>query len=42
MEYVAKVDQLPSGFCDREKALAIQLDAAASMLNIKMRGLLII
>ena len=34
--------KLPSRFCDNEKAFIIQLDAAASMLKIKMRGLLII
>jgi DNA repair protein RadC len=34
--------KLPLGFCDHEKALIIQLDAAASMLKIQMRGLLVI
>jgi predicted ATPase with chaperone activity len=34
--------KLPSPFCDQEKAFIIQLDAAASMLKMKMRGLLII
>jgi len=34
--------KLPSRFCDQEKAFIIQLDAAASMLKIKMRGLLVI
>jgi|GEM_PF-2192050 len=34
--------KLPSGFCDQEKAFIIQLDAAASMLKMKMRGLLVI
>lgn len=34
--------KLPSRFCDREKAFIIQLDAAASMLKLKMRGLLIV
>jgi DNA repair protein RadC len=34
--------KLPSRFCDQEKAFVIQLDAAASMLKIKMRGLLLI
>ena len=34
--------KLPSRFCDQEKAFVIQLDAAASMLKIKMRGLLIV
>jgi len=34
--------KLPSRFCDQEKAFIIQLDAAASMLKIKMRGLLIV
>jgi DNA repair protein RadC len=34
--------KLPSLFCDQEKAFIIQLDAAASMLKIKMRGLLVI
>jgi len=34
--------KLPVNFCDQEKAFIIQLDAAASMLKIKMRGLLVI
>lgn len=34
--------KLPSPICDQEKAFVIQLDAAASMLKIKMRGLLVI
>ncbi len=34
--------QLPSRFCNQEQAFIIQLDAAASMLKIKMRGLLVI
>jgi len=34
--------KLPSRLCDQEKAFIIQLDAAASMLKMKMRGLLII
>ncbi|MGZ3891739.1 MAG: UPF0758 domain-containing protein [Mucilaginibacter sp.] len=34
--------KLPNRFCDQEKAFIIQLDAAASMLKIKMRGLLVI
>ena len=34
--------KLANRFCDQEKAFIIQLDAAASMLKIKMRGLLII
>jgi DNA repair protein RadC len=34
--------KLPARFCDQEKAFIIQLDAAASMFKIKMRGLLII
>jgi DNA repair protein RadC len=34
--------KLPSRFCDQEKAFIIQMDAAASMLKIKMRGLLVI
>ena len=34
--------KLPSRFCDQEKAYIIQLDAAASMLKIKMRGLLLV
>jgi len=34
--------KLPSRFCDQEKAFIIQLDAAASMLKMNMRGLLII
>lgn len=34
--------KLPSRFCDQEKAFIIKLDAAASMLKIKMRGLLVI
>jgi DNA repair protein RadC len=34
--------KLPARFCDHEKAFIIQLDAAASMLKIKMRGLLVI
>jgi len=34
--------RLPSRFYDQEKAFIIQLDAAASMLKIKMRGLLVI
>ena len=34
--------KLPGKHCDQEKAFVIQLDAAASMLKIKMRGLLII
>ncbi|WP_158989195.1 UPF0758 domain-containing protein [Mucilaginibacter sp. L196] len=32
--------KLPTRFCNQEKAFIIQLDAAASMLKIKMRGLL--
>lgn len=34
--------KLPNPFCDQEKAFIIQLDAAASMLKLKMRGLLVI
>jgi DNA repair protein RadC len=34
--------KLPSRLCDQEKAFIIQLDAAASMLKIKMRGLLVV
>ena len=34
--------KLPARYCDEEKAFIIQLDAAASMLKIKMRGLLVI
>jgi len=34
--------KLPARHCDQEKAFIIQLEAAASMLQIKMRGLLII
>lgn len=34
--------KLPSRFCDQEKAYIIQLDAAASMLKINMRGLLVV
>jgi len=34
--------KLPAGYCDQEKAFVIQLDAAASMLQINMRGLLVI
>lgn len=34
--------KLPPGLGNQEKAFIIQLDAAASMLKIKMRGLLII
>lgn len=34
--------KLPSRFCGQEKAFIIQLDAAASMLKINMRGLLVI
>jgi DNA repair protein RadC len=34
--------KLPARFCDQEKAFIIQFDAAASMLKIKMRGLLVI
>jgi DNA repair protein RadC len=34
--------KLTARFCDQEKAFIIQLDAAASMLKIKMRGLLVI
>lgn len=34
--------KLPVRFCNQEKAYIIQLDAAASMLRIKMRGLLVI
>ena len=34
--------KLPTRFCNQEKAFIIQLDAAASMLKMKMRGLLIV
>jgi DNA repair protein RadC len=34
--------RLPARFCDQEKAFVIQLDAAASMLKINMRRLLIV
>jgi DNA repair protein RadC len=34
--------KLPLRFCDQEKAFIIQLDAAASMLKINMRGLLVV
>jgi len=34
--------KLPPRFCDQEKAFIIQLDAAACMLKIKMRGLLVV
>jgi DNA repair protein RadC len=34
--------ELPEKFCNEEKAFIIELDAAASMLKINMRGILII
>lgn len=34
--------KLSTRFCNQEKAFIIQLDAAASMLKMKMRGLLIV
>jgi len=34
--------ELPGKYLNREKAFVIQLDAAAAMLKIKMRGLLIV
>jgi hypothetical protein len=34
--------KLPKKIADEEKAYTIQLDAAASMLRIKMRGLMVI